>query len=80
MIERRMQSDVGNVLVTFGLQDDSSSPDFEKNLKILSTSKSVVFCDPPTLARYVKLEKKGEDLQLSEVDVYATGNPLRRIF
>ena len=65
-----------NVLVTLGLQDDSILPDFEKKLKILSTWKSVVICDPPTLARYVKVERKGEDLQLREVNIYAAGNLL----
>ena len=61
-----------NPLVTVGLQDDTASPDFEKKFKILSNSKSVTFCDPPALARYVKLERKGEDLQLHEVGIYAT--------
>ena len=59
-----------NVVVTLGLNDVTTPPDFEKKLKILPTN--VVICDPPTLARFVKLESKS--MQLIEVDVSAAGS------
>ena len=71
-IEWQGEFNAGNVLVTLGLQDDRTSTELEKRLKTLVTSKSMVICDPPTLARYVRLETKGMYLELREVGVYAT--------
>jgi hypothetical protein len=66
-------------LVTLGVQDDDNPPDFKKKLTVISSSKSIIICEPPTLARYVKIEREGEALQLNEVDVYATGKLFRLV-
>ncbi len=69
-----------NSLVTVGLEEDGTSTNFKTKLESMDTEESMFICEPPLPARYVKIEKKGEVLQLCEVDVYATGNPLQRIF
>ncbi len=67
-------------LVTVGLEDDGMSPNFEKNFDITGTKESMFICEPPLPARYVKIEKKEEVLQLCEVDVYAAGNPCKNVY
>ena len=67
-------------LVTVGLEEDGMSPNFEKNFDSPPTKESVFICEPPLPARYVKIEKKGEVLQLCEVDVHATGNPCKNVY
>jgi hypothetical protein len=71
----------GKVLVTVGLRDDDTLPNFAKDLDIDDTPENIVICDPPLFARYVMIESKdGGYLQLCEVDVYAAGNPLPCLF
>jgi hypothetical protein len=63
-------------LVTVGLRDDGTLPNFAKDLEIDDTPENLVICEPPSFARYVMIESKdGGYLQLCEVDVYAAGNP-----
>ncbi|CAB4007610.1 Hypothetical predicted protein, partial [Paramuricea clavata] len=62
-------------LITVGLRDDGTLPNFAKDLEIDGTSENILICEPPLLARYVMIEsKEGEYLQLCEVDVYAAGS------
>ena len=67
-------------MVTVGLEEDGMSPKFAKMFDFTHTKQSVFICEPPLPARYVKIEKKGEVLQLCEVDVYATGNPCKNVY
>ena len=70
----RLPISAENPLVTVGLRDDGTLPNFAKKLEIDGNSENIFICEPPLLARYVMIEsKEGEYLQLCEVDVYATG-------
>lgn len=54
------------------LERDGTQPNFVKELT--SDEKSIITCGPPLPARYLRIEREKEALEIYEVDVHATGN------
>ena len=68
----------GETLVSVGPREDSFLSKRANEIETADMTKRLLFVfEPPTFASYVMIELKEKALQLCEVDVYGTGNPLK---
>ncbi|XP_028395409.1 uncharacterized protein LOC114519468 [Dendronephthya gigantea] len=62
---------------TVSLERDDALPNFVK--EVTSDEKSIITCGPPLPARYLKIEREKDAVEIFEVDVHATDSVLNDI-
>ena len=72
-IDAQYWIDQKDLLVSLRLRRNGSLTNFAKGTGAQTGRMQLFVCEPPALTRYIKIETKGQPLQICEVNGYDTG-------